>query len=230
MSDLVVALTDKDRMTRQVPLARWLNGLSHCRVTSSSRGFGRRLRRPLMMCRSPATADDSTPRKQFSRGWLRWKRSELPAGTSSSMTAERVPLDIDRLLATLERHEVDFLLVGGVAAIAHGALRPTDDLDCLVRRSGENLARLAAAMRELHVGSASRASPTQRQLHCRHRSTPTRSGAWRSRRGALTPATSMSSLISRPETATGFATRIWLAAPQSRTFVASPYAWPHWRT
>jgi len=41
------------------------------------------------------------------------------------MTAEGPSLDIDQLLAALERHQVDFLLVGGVAAIAYGACRPT---------------------------------------------------------------------------------------------------------
>lgn len=65
------------------------------------------------------------------------------------MAVEHPPLDIDRILTTLERHQVDFLLVRGVAAIAHGALRPTGDLDCLARRSEENLERLARAMREL---------------------------------------------------------------------------------
>lgn len=67
------------------------------------------------------------------------------------MTVEHPPLDIDRILTTLERHQVDYLLVGGVAAIAHGALRPTGDLDCLARRSEENLERLATAMRELNA-------------------------------------------------------------------------------
>lgn len=67
------------------------------------------------------------------------------------MTLEQPPLDVDRLLATLHRHQVDFLLVGGMAAIAHGALRPTADVDCLARSSAENLSRLAAAMRELNA-------------------------------------------------------------------------------
>jgi hypothetical protein len=67
------------------------------------------------------------------------------------MTPEGPTLDIARLLEVLERHEVDYLVVGGVAAIAHGATRPTSDVDCLVRRSRENLSRLAAAMRELHA-------------------------------------------------------------------------------
>lgn len=43
------------------------------------------------------------------------------------------------------------MLVGGVAAIGHGALRPTADLDCLTRGSSENLRRLTAAMRELNA-------------------------------------------------------------------------------
>lgn len=67
------------------------------------------------------------------------------------MAVEHPPLDIDRILTTLERHQVDFLLVGDVAAIAHGALRPTGDLDCLARWSEENLERLAMAMRELNA-------------------------------------------------------------------------------
>jgi hypothetical protein len=60
-------------------------------------------------------------------------------------------LDVDRILAMLERHRVDFLVVGGVAAIAHGATRPTSDLDCVPRRSGTNIDRLAAALRDLNA-------------------------------------------------------------------------------
>lgn len=42
-------------------------------------------------------------------------------------------------------------MVGGVAARAYGAVRPTSDADCLIRRTVENFERLAAAMRELHA-------------------------------------------------------------------------------
>lgn len=59
------------------------------------------------------------------------------------------PLDVPRLVETLDRHKVDFIVVGGAAAIGHGALRPTEDLDCLPHPDPENLQRLAAAMREL---------------------------------------------------------------------------------
>lgn len=58
-------------------------------------------------------------------------------------------LDLAALIAALDRHGVEVLVVGGVAALAYGARRPTRDLDCLVRCEEENLERLAAALREL---------------------------------------------------------------------------------
>jgi len=67
------------------------------------------------------------------------------------MATDAPPLDVERLLAVLERHQVEYLLVGGVAAIAHGASRPTVDFDCLARRTRGNLTRLAAAMNELNA-------------------------------------------------------------------------------
>jgi hypothetical protein len=41
--------------------------------------------------------------------------------------------------------------VGGAAAYAYGAQRPTEDIDCVVRRDRENLDRLADALRELRA-------------------------------------------------------------------------------
>jgi hypothetical protein len=57
--------------------------------------------------------------------------------------------DVPRITEVLDRHRVDYLVIGGVATQAYGAERPTGDFDCLVRRTGENFDRLAAAMREL---------------------------------------------------------------------------------
>ena len=57
--------------------------------------------------------------------------------------------DVPRITEVLDRHGVDYLVIGGVATQAYGAERPTGDFDCLVRRTGENFDRLAAAMREL---------------------------------------------------------------------------------
>ncbi|MGH9184478.1 MAG: nucleotidyl transferase AbiEii/AbiGii toxin family protein [Acidimicrobiales bacterium] len=65
--------------------------------------------------------------------------------------AEPPPLDVAWLVEVLERYGVEYLLVGGVAAQAHGARRPTTDFDCLTRRTRDNLDRLAEAMRELHA-------------------------------------------------------------------------------
>jgi len=57
----------------------------------------------------------------------------------------------ERLVEVFDRHGVEYLIVGGVAATAYGASRETRDFDCLVRRARENLDRLAAAMRELNA-------------------------------------------------------------------------------
>lgn len=54
-----------------------------------------------------------------------------------------------RVLATLHRHDVLFVLVGGLAAVAHGSTLATADIDIAPERSAENLDRLAAALREL---------------------------------------------------------------------------------
>jgi len=61
------------------------------------------------------------------------------------------PHDLPRLIEVLDRHEVEYLIVGGAAAYAYGAERPTEDADCVVRRERANLERLAGALRELHA-------------------------------------------------------------------------------
>jgi hypothetical protein len=59
------------------------------------------------------------------------------------------PLDIDRVVEVLDRHRVQYLLVGGVAARFHGSERLTEDVDVLPGDDDENLRRLAAALVEL---------------------------------------------------------------------------------
>ena len=53
------------------------------------------------------------------------------------------------LLQTLARHEVDFVLVGGLAGVARGSSYPTYDVDIAYARDPGNLERLAAALHEL---------------------------------------------------------------------------------
>jgi hypothetical protein len=50
--------------------------------------------------------------------------------------------DFDALLTTLAQHQVDFIVIGGAAAIAHGSARLTQDLDIVYGRSPEKLKRL----------------------------------------------------------------------------------------
>ena len=50
------------------------------------------------------------------------------------------------LLRLLSESRVEFIIVGGVAAFAHGASRVTLDLDVVYRRTQENLARLVTAL------------------------------------------------------------------------------------
>ncbi|HEV2851644.1 MAG TPA: hypothetical protein VHC97_02455 [Thermoanaerobaculia bacterium] len=55
-------------------------------------------------------------------------------------------VEIDSLLGVLGRAGVEFIVVGGVAAIAHGSARFTQDLDVVYRRTPENVDRLASAL------------------------------------------------------------------------------------
>ncbi|MGE5282539.1 MAG: DUF6036 family nucleotidyltransferase [Chloroflexota bacterium] len=59
------------------------------------------------------------------------------------------PLDPQRILEELARHEVDFVLVGGLAAQTHGNTRMTNDVDVIPAPEPDNLARLATALRAL---------------------------------------------------------------------------------
>lgn len=61
----------------------------------------------------------------------------------------RHPLDTERLVTTLARHEVRYLVVGGIAAILHGWPGATADLDVLGALDPTNLDRLAAALAEV---------------------------------------------------------------------------------
>jgi hypothetical protein len=66
------------------------------------------------------------------------------------------------ILKVLTRHRVDFIVVGGVSAVLHGAPVTTFDLDVVHARNRENIARLLSALEELK--GVYRAQP-ERQLH-----------------------------------------------------------------
>jgi predicted nucleotidyltransferase len=55
-------------------------------------------------------------------------------------------IEIETALRVLAQDGVEFIIVGGVAATAHGSARLTRDLDVVYSRSPQNIARLAAAL------------------------------------------------------------------------------------
>ncbi len=59
------------------------------------------------------------------------------------------PLLADAIFECLERNGVRYVLIGGLAAILHGSPQPTFDADICPARDGDNLDRLAAALREM---------------------------------------------------------------------------------
>jgi len=69
----------------------------------------------------------------------------------SEATLPERPLDLQQLFATLARHGVDHLVIGGVAVQVHGHRRTTRDLDLMPAPTAENHARLALALRELEA-------------------------------------------------------------------------------
>lgn len=72
----------------------------------------------------------------------------------SSPAPEGAELDeFDRIVASLNRHRVDFMIIGGFAVVYHGHMRTTKDLDLFVRRTTENARRTVAALEEVGFGS-----------------------------------------------------------------------------
>lgn len=58
-------------------------------------------------------------------------------------------MDPTRIFETFARYAVDYIVIGGIAAIVHGHTRNTRDVDFLAATDRGNLERLAAALREL---------------------------------------------------------------------------------
>lgn len=57
--------------------------------------------------------------------------------------------DYGKIIGVLVSGRVDFIIVGGAAATAHGAARLTEDLDIVYSRRDENIKRLAETLRPL---------------------------------------------------------------------------------
>lgn len=55
------------------------------------------------------------------------------------------------ILDALTKHDVDFVLIGGLAGMAHGSSYPSYDVDVAYDRARENLERLVNALRQLEA-------------------------------------------------------------------------------
>lgn len=59
--------------------------------------------------------------------------------------------DPRRIFEVLDRHGVRYVLIGGLAAILHGASHLTTDVDVVPKEARDNLDRLSVALKELHA-------------------------------------------------------------------------------
>ncbi|HEY7962164.1 MAG TPA: hypothetical protein VID29_09600 [Solirubrobacteraceae bacterium] len=64
-------------------------------------------------------------------------------------TPHDAPTDPLGIFRALNRHGVEYLVIGGVAVQAYGHVRTTQDVDVLVAPSEANLENLAAALKQL---------------------------------------------------------------------------------
>ena len=64
---------------------------------------------------------------------------------------------LNRLLdvfASLEKHKVKYLVIGGIAAVLYGVPRATFDLDILIEATSKNVQKLLDALLEANLGTA----------------------------------------------------------------------------
>ena len=66
---------------------------------------------------------------------------------------------LPNLFASLERHEVRYVVIGGIAAVLHGVPRATFDLDILIEATPDNAERLLDAFLEAGLGTAALTTP-----------------------------------------------------------------------
>ena len=60
----------------------------------------------------------------------------------------QLPPEFSRFLSSLNRHAVDYLVIGGYAVIFHGYVRTTGDIDVWVAVNPDNAKRVEAAIRD----------------------------------------------------------------------------------
>lgn len=78
-------------------------------------------------------------------------REDRAAWEIIDQRSDRPILEAGPLLDALDRNAVEFVVIGGIAGLAHGSAYPTYDLDIAYARDDKNLERMAAALRDIGV-------------------------------------------------------------------------------
>lgn len=65
------------------------------------------------------------------------------------------------VFSSLQRHNVRYLVIGGIAAVLHGVPRATFDLDILIEASPENAKKMLEAFLEAGLGTAALITPEE---------------------------------------------------------------------
>ena len=76
------------------------------------------------------------------------------------------PLDPETLFAALARYNVEYVLIGGLAANIHGSPLVTNDADITPSKTRENLERLARTLRDLGARVRTTADPEGLPFAC----------------------------------------------------------------
>jgi hypothetical protein len=72
-----------------------------------------------------------------------------PPSLSGTQWRAALP-DLESLLERLIQHQVEFVVIGGFAAVAHGVTLITQDIDVCCRLGADNLLRIQSALADLH--------------------------------------------------------------------------------
>ena len=70
------------------------------------------------------------------------------------------------VFASFEKHDVKYVIIGGVAAVIHGVPRMTFDLDILIEATPSNATALLDALTEAGLGTASLLTALELLLLC----------------------------------------------------------------
>ena len=69
------------------------------------------------------------------------------------MATIQLPPDFHDFLSLLNRHSVEYLLIGGYAVNLYGFVRATGDMDVFIALNPDNVRRIVAAFHEFGIGN-----------------------------------------------------------------------------